>query len=175
MTHNEEPEFSTNIVVLEVKDNEAVRQIQRFVGENQLGAETPDTKAMERVLNCRVPEFCMLQGNDGYSPIVPLDSIVYIEAERSYCNIHVLRDGAEKVYTQSCPLKHIEIILANRGFVRIHRSFMVNMRYVQGIIGRNLSLPIKQDLVPIGREYADEFMDSLIVLGKRLPGTKSCP
>ncbi|MCF0180269.1 MAG: LytTR family transcriptional regulator [Bacteroidales bacterium] len=167
MTHNEDLQFSTNIVVLAVKDNDAICKIQRFVGENHLEAETPDTKAIEQVLNSRVPEFCILQGNDGINPIVPIDNIVYIEAGRSYCNIHVLKDGAEKVYMQSCPLKHIEAILKDRGFARIHRSYLVNMRHVHGISGRCVTLPVKQSSIPIGRDYASRFLNGLIILGKR--------
>lgn len=63
----------------------------------------------------------------GYQQIVPVDSIIAIEAEESYCTIHT----TEKKYTVSKNLKHFETVFAdNRNFFRVHKSWMISKKHI---------------------------------------------
>ncbi len=57
----------------------------------------------------------------------PSADIAYIEAMKDNCIIHMV-DG--KRYTQSCPMGDIEPELNPDMFKRIHRSFIVNISYI---------------------------------------------
>lgn len=55
-------------------------------------------------------------------------AIVYIEAEHIY-SIFYLNNG-EKVYIRK-PLNDLERILECEGIIRIHRSYMVNVQWIE--------------------------------------------
>ncbi len=56
--------------------------------------------------------------------------IAYIHTEQVYCRLFLI-DGTEKVLRAS--LKELESKLADVGFIRAHRSYLVNLQYVEGI------------------------------------------
>ena len=58
---------------------------------------------------------------------ITVSDIAYIEAMKDNCIIHMV-DG--KRYTQSCPMGDIEPELNPNMFKRIHRSFIVNISYI---------------------------------------------
>ena len=58
---------------------------------------------------------------------ITVSEIAYIEAMKDNCIIHMV-DG--KRYTQSCPMGDIEPELNPNMFKRIHRSFIVNISYI---------------------------------------------
>lgn len=59
--------------------------------------------------------------------LVKHDSILYIQSDGSYCNIHRLND---KMITVTKPLKEIENLLP-KTFLRCHKSYIVNINYIE--------------------------------------------
>ena len=59
-----------------------------------------------------------------------LTEAIYIQAAESYC-IMVLQNG--KTNVKSRPMKHFEQYLVDFGWLRIHRSFIVNPTFVKQI------------------------------------------
>jgi two-component system LytT family response regulator len=59
--------------------------------------------------------------------LVKHDSILYIQSDGSYCNIHRLND---KKITVTKPLKEIENLLP-KTFLRCHKSYIVNINYIE--------------------------------------------
>lgn len=69
----------------------------------------------------------ILVTDKGYQQIIPVDSIIAIEAEESYCTIHT----TEKKYTVSKNLKHFETVFAdNPNFFRVHKSWMISKKHI---------------------------------------------
>ena len=60
---------------------------------------------------------------------IGLEDILYAEAERSYCRIFT----KETEYLLSMPLSKIEAKLPSKYFLRIHRSYMINLKHVEEI------------------------------------------
>ena len=60
--------------------------------------------------------------------VVRLDEIVYCEAQRSYTQIHLLNN---KSMTASKPLFDYDRILTDTTFLRIHKSFLINLLHVK--------------------------------------------
>ncbi len=59
---------------------------------------------------------------------IDIDDIMHLKADGNYTNI-VLRTG--KNYVSSKVLKHYDNLLSEYGFLRVHRSNMVNLNYVK--------------------------------------------
>lgn len=59
--------------------------------------------------------------------LVKHDSILYIQSDGAYCNIHRLND---KKITVTKPMKEIENLLP-KTFLRCHKSYIVNINYIE--------------------------------------------
>jgi len=60
--------------------------------------------------------------------ILKLDDILYCEAERSYTTFHL---EGNRTVTVSKPLSEYDHILHDTSFLRIHKSFLVNLHHVK--------------------------------------------
>lgn len=87
-------------------------------------------------------------------------SMLYLEASGSYCNI-CLACGTR--LTVSFTLSQVLQRLPEEMFVRVHRSFIVNMEYIDSYIG-NLFY-INGNAIPIGRSYRKDLLERLNILG----------
>ena len=83
---------------------------------------------------------------------IEIPEIQYIESLKDYVKIYV---GDKPVITLSS-MKAIEEKLVASDFIRIHRSFIVNIRKIQ-YIHRNY-VKIGEKEVPIGDNYKDNFL-----------------
>lgn len=91
-----------------------------------------------------------------------LDEILWIEADGSYSRLYLTQNRNMVV---SFHLAVIEKKLPNIDFLRIHRSYIINLKYVISLIGNSLNIEGK--LLTIGREYREAFLDRFIFLGVR--------
>jgi two-component system LytT family response regulator len=62
---------------------------------------------------------------------VPLDQVIHLEADGSYCIIHL--DSKKKILSTRS-IKHYESILLDEGFFRVNRSHMINLEHVREYI-----------------------------------------
>ena len=67
---------------------------------------------------------------------VPLGEILFLHADRAYCNIVT----EEKSYVQSVSMNHVLEQIRSNDFVRIHRSHVVNINKVTAIEGNMVKL-----------------------------------
>jgi two-component system, LytTR family, response regulator len=59
---------------------------------------------------------------------IEFDSILYFEADASYCKIHLI---SKKIVVVSKPLKYFsDKLTLNEGFARTHKSYLVNSKYI---------------------------------------------
>ncbi|MEG0468091.1 MAG: LytTR family DNA-binding domain-containing protein, partial [Mucinivorans sp.] len=93
---------------------------------------------------------------------ISLDELVWIEAAGSYSILHLL---GGKSMTLSFNLAVIEKKLPQTEFMRIHRSYIVNLQHITSLIGNSLKLGTQ--LLIIGREYRDKLLDRFVFLGVR--------
>ena len=61
---------------------------------------------------------------------VMISNIVYIESSLHRISFHVYEDGRDKIYTIYKKMDDIEIEFKAEELVRVHQSFIVNMKYV---------------------------------------------
>lgn len=98
---------------------------------------------------------------------VAFDDILWVEASGSYSILH-LRNGHPM--TVSFNLSYVEGRIPSADFVRIHRSFIVNMRHVRSLSGNCVRIG-DRDIV-IGRGYRKSFLSRFSFIGSRDNGTE---
>lgn len=91
---------------------------------------------------------------------VSLNDIMWIEANGSYCQIHATE---KRIFTLSYPLTRIEERWPKKQFIRIQRSYLVNIEHVKKLIG--CSLMVGEQLLKIGDSYKEEVLKVFIFLG----------
>ncbi len=84
-----------------------------------------------------------------------IDHILYIEADRNYSNV-VTENGN---YLITSTLKTIENELSNSRFLRVHRSYMVNICKLD-VLGES-HLEINRKVIPIGKSHREILFSRL--------------
>ncbi len=93
--------------------------------------------------------------------LIDLDQILYLSADSNYCRI--VMHGGQSILS-SKPLKFYELSLINRGFLRVHARYLVNLEKVTNICKENgYSVCLESgDKVPISRAFKSQlFVGSL--------------
>lgn len=85
--------------------------------------------------------------------LVKISDIVYLESEGEYVRMH-LADGT--TITTLFRLKNMEAALPSDMFMRVHRSYIVNLRCIKGYVRGRVFLS-DTEYVPIGENYKESF------------------
>ena len=92
---------------------------------------------------------------DGTHLIKP-ENILFCKANGSYSNFY-LENG--KKITLSKSLKHAEELLTRQGFMRIHRSYIINSNKVSKIHSQDGGyLEIGKEVLPISKSYLENVL-----------------
>jgi two-component system LytT family response regulator len=89
---------------------------------------------------------------------VPVKEILWIEALGDYVNVHT----SDTKYTLHTTLKAIESKLPKEQFVRIHRSYIIQLEHITSI--DDFMISIHDKLIPVGSIYRENFMKRLNLL-----------
>ena len=87
--------------------------------------------------------------------LVRYNDIIYIESVGEYIRLH-LKDGSK--LTTLFRLKNMETELPQKTFMRVHRSYLVNIDYVSSFARGKIYLS-NGDYVPISINYRDTFRE----------------
>jgi len=93
--------------------------------------------------------------NSIYSLILDNADISHVEAYGNYLKIHT----ANKTYITRETMQNIENEMAGSIFVRVHKSFIVNVSFIEKITGNVIYLSRKE--IPIGTSYKNELLKHL--------------
>lgn len=85
--------------------------------------------------------------------LVKISNIVYLKSEGEYVRMH-LDDGT--TITTLFRLKNMEAALPSDMFMRVHRSYIVNLRCIKGYVRGRVFLS-DTEYVPIGENYKESF------------------
>lgn len=88
---------------------------------------------------------------------IQLGDIKYIEGSNEYIIIHLIK---EKPLTTLMRMKNIELMLPDSHFMRVHRSFIVNLNQVK-VIERNRIVFDEKVYIPVGEQYKENFQKFL--------------
>lgn len=87
---------------------------------------------------------------------VNVNTIYYVASDKDYVCIH----STDRKYMFIDSLKNWQEKLADKGFVRVHKSYVVNLTHVNKVEGNTVHIANEQ--LPIGRSYRSAFMDAFL-------------
>lgn len=99
-------------------------------------------------------DFLFVRSNDKLVK-VDIKDILYIEAERNYCRIH----ATEKQYLLVITLKDMDEKLPQKHFIRVHRSFIVNLSKIDEIATSHIV--IGKTAIPVSKPLKEELLNRL--------------
>lgn len=89
---------------------------------------------------------------------IMLADILYIEADRNYCHVFT----KEKEYVLAITLKLIEEKLSMQRFLRVHRSFLINLSQVDEVAETQVMIAKKS--IPLGAGMREQLLKNLQTL-----------
>ena len=92
--------------------------------------------------------------NDFKMSHVKVSDITLVEGMSEYVRIHVL--GEEKPLTTLLSMKKVEAVLPSGTFMRVHRSWIVNLDRIESV--SHLLISIGGRIVPVSDNYKDRFV-----------------
>lgn len=87
--------------------------------------------------------------------LIPLEEILFIESQKEYIRIQTLTG----IYTTKYSLTKFEEDLGTANFMRVHRSFIVGLRYIKAFNTQEIDVPGKS--IPIGINYQKQVLEQL--------------
>ncbi|MEC4050078.1 LytTR family DNA-binding domain-containing protein [Flavobacterium sp. SUN046] len=93
--------------------------------------------------------------------LVKTNAILYCEADSNYCSVYCL-DGRK--ITLSKTLKYVEELLPSSVFQRIHKSYLVNLNYVNRF-NKNNELIVELtngDTLPVSVRQKEDFINAIL-------------
>lgn len=107
-------------------------------------------------IECNLPEDeTIFVKCDSKVTLVKLADIKYIEGMSEYVRIFV--EGEEKPLTPLITMKRLEETLPESQFMRVHRSYIINLRKVTEV--SRLRIIFGNTYIPVGDNYKDKFME----------------
>ena len=116
-------------------------------------------KAVERVLrktSFGIDDDFIILKSDGFQRKILLNDIVYIESQGN--DVKVVLRGDKSVVSKS-KIGELEWVLQEKGFIRIHRSFIIHSKFVTAY--NQAEVLIGGLSIPVGRNYKKAF-DSFV-------------
>ena len=92
---------------------------------------------------------------DRKTHLVKVANIVYLESAGEYVRLHLV-DGTKLVTLFR--LKNMESELQSSQFMRVHRSYIINLAHISGYTKGRVFLS-NDDYVPIGESYKEQFVN----------------
>lgn len=125
-----------------------IQQIMRVKKEAASPTEATDTSPF-------LLSDCIFVRHNDKMVKVNIKDILYIEAERNYCRIY----SNNREYLLVTTLKDMDEKLPNRHFLRVHRSFIVNISQIDELATNHLVIVRKA--IPVSKSLKEELLNRL--------------
>lgn len=100
------------------------------------------------------PEYILLKRANGVKTRTNLNDIVFLKAAGAYCAA-CIKNQPEYTFSQS--MNHVLAKMPNDKFIRVHRSYAVNLSHILSIENTDLIMDGAEFPVPIGANYMKEL------------------
>ncbi|SEA08335.1 LytTr DNA-binding domain-containing protein [Segatella bryantii] len=101
----------------------------------------------------------------GYKRVC-IHDILYLEAQQDCCNIYLLKDNKVGKIMVTIPLCEVLEDLDIEHFMRIHRSYAVNIEHINMIAGNMVRMDNGREFT-ISRGYKDSIDELFVFIGSR--------
>ncbi|MBI2418487.1 MAG: response regulator transcription factor [Ignavibacteriales bacterium] len=118
-------------------------RLEKAIGKARKFLEVNNRKADAEELFIKVnSRFVKIHYND----------ILYIEAQGDYIQVHV----KDKKYIMYNSMSEMQKRLPDNRFVRVHRSYIINLAYVTGV--KQAFVQLSENEIPLGVSYKQKFL-----------------
>jgi DNA-binding LytR/AlgR family response regulator len=124
------------------------------LNEKKLDISDEETSASELIINNTLPDRIFVKFKEKMIKIFTKD-ILYLSADRSYCRVFTKTDQ----YVLSVPLKSVESKLSTDLFVRVHRSYLVNITQIDEFEDNHVF--VSGTAIPISPNLKDDLFKRL--------------
>ena len=137
---------------------EAIEKYKRVVGTKE---EFPSEDDKGKESNDQYDPKKLIVSNLHGAFVIGIEEIIRMESDKNYTHIHL---SSGKLITATKPLKEYELLLQDKGFVRVHRSHLVNSSFViRCSKGRLAELEMSDGtVIPISRDKKEILMKNFI-------------
>ena len=130
-------------------------ELPRFIKATQKAIDRIHLKSSQSNTNEKRSEYILLKV-DKKLVRVAVNEIIYVQSDWNYVHVHTL----QKKYMVLSTMKGMENELASYDFVRIHKSFLINLHYFESIEGNLVQLKSGTRL-QVSRNYKQGLMERL--------------
>ena len=88
------------------------------------------------------------------------EDLLFIEALKDYVVIHTSQES----YTIHSTMKEIESKLSDKVFMRVHRSYIINLSSIESIKSSNITITGIDKEIPIGGSYKNALANKINLL-----------
>lgn len=103
----------------------------------------------------RLSDRILIRNDNNTADMIAYADILFIEAARAYSYVHT----KEKKYTLTNSMKKVVEKLQNPDFVRVHRSYVVNLNHITGIDGN--SIKMGEHKVEMSSKYRNALLEKI--------------
>ncbi|SDG04998.1 LytTr DNA-binding domain-containing protein [Bacteroidales bacterium KHT7] len=101
----------------------------------------------------------------GYKRVC-IHDILYLEAQQDCCNIYLLKENKVSRIMVTIPMCEVLEDLDPDYFMRIHRSYVVNLEHIDVIVGNMVRMDNGREFT-ISRGHKDSIDDLFVFIGSR--------
>lgn len=116
--------------------------------------------AKQKPVKALLPESIHIKTGNEFKKIL-LSEIRYFQSESPYIRVQT----QDKSYLHNATLKEMELLLDPNIFIRIHKSTIINLNFMDSYVSRNNGdYDIKMtngDILRLSRNYASSFKESV--------------
>ena len=144
--------------------------LKPFSYEEFMKASQKAISLADLVERCRAAESAVAQNeaeeaDQGYisvkadykTQLVKIADIIYLESAGEYVRLHV--DSGQTI-TTLFRLKNMEALLPANNFLRVHRSYIINLKRISSYTKGRIFLD-NGEYIPLGENYKERFFTSL--------------
>lgn len=101
---------------------------------------------------------------------IPFQDILYVESQRHTLNLHIQKGSGIRTYSFYGSMSVMEEKLTHQGFLRVHKSYLVNMRHIKRYRCREVELTGGEILRASEERYARQKQVYLLWKGGAVNG-----
>jgi DNA-binding LytR/AlgR family response regulator len=166
-------DHQANIIIVSSDDKDALKAFELNIVDYLLKPVTFSRfcKAVDKALryfankevsNSDANEIYIKKGSELIK--LKIKDIIYVEALENYVTLNTKNEK----FTIHFTMKTIDYQLPSTTFIRVHRSFIVNISLIKTIKENSLELMIGNNLrdIPIGLSYRDPLLDRINIMAR---------
>jgi DNA-binding LytR/AlgR family response regulator len=102
----------------------------------------------------------------GRTRFVSCEQVSWVEAEGDYVRLHTTDGGTHLV---RIPISHLEERWSARGFIRIHRGYLVSLKHITefSVTGSVHQVMVGGRSLPVSRRHVRDVRDRILRVGRR--------